>query len=323
MIWNTQNRIYLHNATLCRATVLGYLEQNIRHIHHIVDIACINNGFIEQLKERYCNVYKYKNTKLHFTIIRPKHISKRVMRSFKDKLREALSEINMTESRYCIETALNYYVKLTYGRIYRITSIPNTNESDYVLCKDMYSTDTLIRVAGIEPESCVDGVGMRYVLFVQGCPHHCKECHNQSTWDFSKGRFMTIPMLAQDITSNPMLRGITFSGGEPLMQAEALLELKRELEYYYRAKNKKFDFTLFTGFKLNTIQNIHETSSTNIIYIKALLNEMNYVIDGRFEKDKKTLDCKFRGSYNQKMYRKTGDTIDNFEEIYPYTKNVN
>ena len=85
-------------------------------------------------------------------------------------------------------------------------------------------------MCGIEPESIVDGPGFRYVLFVQGCPHHCHGCHNPETWSFNAGYDMTVNEIFEEICARPWLRGVTFSGGEPFEQAPALLELAKNIK---------------------------------------------------------------------------------------------
>ena len=77
---------------------------------------------------------------------------------------------------------------------------------------------SVLRVAGTIPESIVDGPGIRYVLFTQGCPHRCPGCHNPQTHDFSGGREMTVEALLADITARPYVKAVTFSGGEPFAQ---------------------------------------------------------------------------------------------------------
>ena len=79
-----------------------------------------------------------------------------------------------------------------------------------------------LRIAGTIGESIVDGPGFRYVIFTQGCPHHCPGCHNPETHDFAGGTEIDSDVLVQDILKNPLLSGVTFSGGEPFCQAEGL-----------------------------------------------------------------------------------------------------
>ena len=87
-----------------------------------------------------------------------------------------------------------------------------------------------IRLAGVIRESIVDGPGIRFVVFVQGCPHHCEGCHNPESHDFSGGYDCEPEKILAEIKKNPLLDGVTFSGGEPLCQAAALLPLAKEIK---------------------------------------------------------------------------------------------
>ena len=82
-----------------------------------------------------------------------------------------------------------------------------------------------LRIAGIVRESIVDGPGMRFVVFVQGCPHHCPGCHNPQSHPFEGGSVHSVERIFREICKNPMIRGVTFSGGEPFCQPAALAEL--------------------------------------------------------------------------------------------------
>ena len=82
-----------------------------------------------------------------------------------------------------------------------------------------------IRIAGTVQDSIVDGPGLRYAVFVQGCPHNCMGCHNPQTHDFAGGRLTTTEALFEEFAENPLTQGVTFSGGEPFCQAQALYEL--------------------------------------------------------------------------------------------------
>ena len=84
----------------------------------------------------------------------------------------------------------------------------------------------MIRIASIEKESTVDGEGWRYVIFTQGCNHNCKGCHNPQSHDFDGGKEVTDQELIDDILSNPLLDGVTLSGGDPFFQADKLLKKK-------------------------------------------------------------------------------------------------
>ena len=76
-----------------------------------------------------------------------------------------------------------------------------------------------LTIAGVIKESIVDGPGIRYTVFTQGCPHHCPGCHNPQTWAFEGGQTTTPQALFEDFQKDPILKGMTFSGGEPFCQA--------------------------------------------------------------------------------------------------------
>ena len=82
-----------------------------------------------------------------------------------------------------------------------------------------------IRLAGVIRESIVDGPGLRFTVFCQGCPHGCEGCHNPDTHDFNGGYDCEISKITAAIDENPLLDGVTFSGGEPMCQPEAFLNL--------------------------------------------------------------------------------------------------
>ena len=82
-----------------------------------------------------------------------------------------------------------------------------------------------LRLAGVIRESIVDGPGIRMTVFTQGCPHKCKGCHNEQTWDFSGGYDSSTERILEEAKKDPILRGLTFSGGEPLLQTDFLIEL--------------------------------------------------------------------------------------------------
>ena len=91
-----------------------------------------------------------------------------------------------------------------------------------------------IRLAGIVRESIVDGPGFRFTVFCQGCPHHCPGCHNQQTHDFAGGKDVALSRILEEIDKNPLLSGVTFSGGEPFCQAGAFADLAEEVEMCIR-----------------------------------------------------------------------------------------
>ena len=88
----------------------------------------------------------------------------------------------------------------------------------------------MIDLAGIVEDSIVDGPGIRCTVFSQGCPHHCPGCHNPETWDFGCGTPMDEERIFEIVRSNPLCRGVTFSGGEPFAQAEAFARLNHLMD---------------------------------------------------------------------------------------------
>lgn len=144
-----------------------------------------------------------------------------------------------------------------------------------------------INIAGTIPDSIVDGPGVRYVVFAQGCDHHCKGCQNPQTWDFNKGKSIEVKELYKDIINSVISKRVTFSGGDPFYQVPAFVELARML------KNDKFEIIAYTGFKYEDLVGSPEPMK--------LLKQIDYLIDGKFEEDKKSLSLKFKGSSNQRI----------------------
>ena len=89
-----------------------------------------------------------------------------------------------------------------------------------------------IRIAGLVSDSVVDGPGIRYAIFTQGCDHGCKGCHNPQTHDFNEGIDVNIDKLINQIVKNPILSGVTLTGGDPFYQIDASLELAYKLKSF-------------------------------------------------------------------------------------------
>ena len=123
----------------------------------------------------------------------------------------------------------------------------------------------LIRIAGTVSESIVDGPGIRYTIFTQGCPHHCEGCHNPETHDFSGGRLADTDKIYNHIAENPLLKGITFSGGEPFCQPAPLYDLAKRIK------------------------------------VKNLLSVVDILVDGKFILAQRSLELHFKGSRNQRI----------------------
>ncbi|KIL08451.1 ribonucleoside-triphosphate reductase activating protein [Clostridium botulinum] len=151
--------------------------------------------------------------------------------------------------------------------------------------------DKKIRLSGIAYESLVNGPGIRRVFFSQGCNHNCKGCFNPDTHDFNGGEERNIDELIEDVLCNPMIKGITFSGGDPFERAD---------EFSYMAKifkeNNK-NIWCYTGY---TFEYINDNLEINKGW-KDLINNLDVLVDGKFEEDKKEDGLKFKGSSNQRI----------------------
>lgn len=148
-----------------------------------------------------------------------------------------------------------------------------------------------IRLSGIAYESLVNGPGMRRVFFSQGCKHNCKGCFNQDTHDFNGGEERDMDELINDVINNPILRGVTFSGGDPFERAD-------DFAYMAKAfKEKGLNIWSYTGY---TFENIISNLDKNKGW-KDLLYNLDVLVDGKFEKDKMQDGIKFRGSTNQRI----------------------
>jgi anaerobic ribonucleoside-triphosphate reductase activating protein len=148
-----------------------------------------------------------------------------------------------------------------------------------------------IKIANIIKESIVDGPGIRMVVFTQGCIHNCPDCHNPETHSFSKGNYMDIDKIVEMYKSNPLLDGITLSGGEPFLQSSNCSILAN------RIKGIGGNVITYTGY---TFEEIMKQANKNKGW-KELLYATDILIDGPFQIDKRSLNLKFRGSTNQRI----------------------
>lgn len=147
-----------------------------------------------------------------------------------------------------------------------------------------------IRIAGTANDSIVDGPGLRFTVFTQGCPHRCDGCHNPHTHDFNGGSETDTGVLVEKFLQNPLIDGITLSGGEPFCQAKACAELAME------AKKNNLDVIAYTGFDMEYLL---ENSNEENGYME-LLQTVDYLIDGKFDKTQRSLELRFKGSRNQR-----------------------
>lgn len=141
-----------------------------------------------------------------------------------------------------------------------------------------------MRVLGYLPNSIVDGVGIRQVFFLSGCPHHCNGCHNPQSWNPSGGVNWTVEeVILRTLGSS---YNVTFSGGEPLFQ---LTELNAAMSVIKPYKS----IWVYTGY---TWEQIMENDA-----LKSVLPNIDVLVDGRFEEDKRNPELVFRGSENQRI----------------------
>ena len=146
----------------------------------------------------------------------------------------------------------------------------------------------MLNLSGIVSDSIVDGPGIRTTIFSQGCPHHCPGCHNPETWDFGCGTQVPVEAILDIVKSNPLCRGVTFSGGEPFVQAAAFAKLAVLL------KAEGYEVASYSGY---TFEELLEGTEDQ----KKLLQGIDILIDGRFILAEKSLEIAFRGSRNQRI----------------------
>ena len=146
-----------------------------------------------------------------------------------------------------------------------------------------------MNIAGIIGDSIVDGPGLRTTVFFQGCAHKCPGCHNPETHAFGAGNEMSADEIFRRVKNNPLCRGVTLSGGDPVYQAREASVLAEML------KSAGYEVALYTGFSWEEL--LAEKNPERL----ALLRFSDIVIDGRFEQENRTLELKFRGSTNQRI----------------------
>lgn len=147
---------------------------------------------------------------------------------------------------------------------------------------------TIRLASNLQPDSVVDGEGIRTVIWTQGCAHACPGCHNLATHDFNGGFCVDIEDVKKEIESLEGQRGITFSGGDPLYQLDEVLELVEFIN-----NKTSYDIWVYTGFTYEEVLKMPKG-------IKLLKN-IDVLVDGMFDINKKTLDAPFRGSANQRI----------------------
>ena len=148
-----------------------------------------------------------------------------------------------------------------------------------------------VRLAGIAYESLVNGPGMRRVFFAQGCKHKCKGCFNPETHSFEDGEIMDMDKLIKDVLDNPILKGVTFSGGDPIEQAHSFAYMAKAF------KNYNLNIWCYTGYTFEELLEVMKVDAA----ISELLNNIDVLVDGKFEMNNKREGLRFRGSTNQRI----------------------
>lgn len=149
----------------------------------------------------------------------------------------------------------------------------------------------MIRICGVVRESIVDGPGLRFTLFTQGCPHGCEGCHNPESHAMDAGYEVDAEAILAELGKNPLLKGLTLSGGDPIVQAGELIELCRQ------TREMGLDIILYTGYTYEELRNMWAQRPE----ILELLKLVDWLIDGRFVLAQRDLTLLYRGSRNQRI----------------------
>ena len=147
-----------------------------------------------------------------------------------------------------------------------------------------------LRLAGFDRDGIADGPGLRCVVFVQGCPHHCPGCQNPQTWPFEGGTEVPVSEVRRRIEETVLDTGVTFSGGEPFTQAAALADLAEQLR-------PRYDVASFSGYTFEALLALSEKDEG----VRRLLHAIDILVDGPFVQAKRDRLLLFRGSGNQRI----------------------
>lgn len=143
-----------------------------------------------------------------------------------------------------------------------------------------------IRLAApITVDSIVDGPGLRTTIWTQGCRHKCPYCHNPKTNDFHGGYEASVESIVEEINNTKLQQGVTLSGGDPLEQVEACVEILKRIKYK--------DIWCYTGY---TFEEVFADEKK-----RKILPYLTVLVDGKFIYDKRNIDLSFKGSSNQRL----------------------
>lgn len=146
-----------------------------------------------------------------------------------------------------------------------------------------------MKILNIIHDSIVDGSGLRTVIFFAGCSHRCDGCHNAESWNIDYGTEYSEQEVIAEVQSNRMTKGVTLSGGDPFLQSNEASNLAKKL------KELGYNIWTYTGYTYEEIMNSNNRHSLD------LLRQSDVLVDGRFDKDKLSLDGRFVGSTNQRV----------------------
>jgi len=148
-----------------------------------------------------------------------------------------------------------------------------------------------LRIAGTIKDSVVDGPGIRFVVFTQGCPHRCQGCHNPKTHELDQGTVVTTEDLLIEIAKVKLIRGVTFSGGEPFIQAEPLAIIAE------RVKTFGLNIVTYSGYTFEQLLVMADKNPG----VQQLLAATDILVDGLYKADERDIGLAFRGSRNQRL----------------------
>ena len=149
------------------------------------------------------------------------------------------------------------------------------------------------RIAGFSNDSIVDGPGIRFTVFYQGCKHHCKNCHNPETWNFNSGTLIDNDEIINKIKGNPLLDGVTLSGGDPMFQLDAVIDLCQKI----KKELPELNIILYTGYTYEELLDMRQFFPN----IEVLQRFLDYIVDGKYVEELRDLTLHFKGSSNQRI----------------------
>ncbi len=150
-----------------------------------------------------------------------------------------------------------------------------------------------MNIAGIYDESISNGLGWRFVIFVSGCPHHCPSCQNEKAQDFNYGSILDEENILNRINNNSIIKGVTFSGGEPL--CEENVATVYDLLMKIKKMRPELNYWCYTGYTFEELLSRNDKITT------SLLKEIDVLVDGRFILALKDEELYFKGSSNQRI----------------------